>query len=121
MFGRIVLSTNIIGTKFEKRQLTIVTIPDNVKSISSATFNACEELKSVVIGASVTFIGSFAFERCYNLTSVYYKGTAEDWGKISNGEGNSDLFNVTQYYYSENKPTTVGKYWHYVDGVPTKW
>ena len=25
------------------------------------------------------------------------------------------------YYYSEEKPTTTGNYWHYVNGIPSKW
>ena len=29
--------------------------------------------------------------------------------------------NVTIYYYSDEKPTETGNYWHYVDDVPTIW
>ena len=25
------------------------------------------------------------------------------------------------YYYSESEPTTVGNYWHYVDGQAVAW
>ena len=102
--------------------LTSITIPDGVTSIGSYAFYCCSNLTSVTIPDSVTSIGSRAFYDCSSLTSVYYAGTAEDWSKISiHSFGNSSLTYATRYYYSETKPTTTGKYWHYVDGVPTKW
>ena len=76
---------------------------------------------SVVIPDSATSIDDDAFGKCSSLTSVYYKGTAEDWGKISIYSNNTALTNATRYYYSETQPTTTGNYWHYVDGVPTVW
>ena len=49
--------------------------------------------------------------------------TAEDWAKISiDSYYNSSLTKATRYYYSETRPTnTTYQYWHYVNGVPTKW
>ena len=76
----------------------------------------------MTIPDSVTRIGYSAFEGCYNLETVYYTGTADEWGDISIGYyDNYFLENATRYYYSESEPTVVGNYWHYVDGVPTKW
>ena len=74
-----------------------------------------------VIPSTVTSIGNNAFEYCSSLNTVYYTGTAAQWGDISIYYGNSYLENATRYYYSESEPTTYGNYWHYVDGVPTKW
>ena len=101
--------------------LTSVTIPDSVTSIGSSAFEDCYSLTSITIPDSVTSIGFYAFEYCDSLTSVYYKGTAEKWSNISIGSYNSDLTSATRYYYSETERTTTGNYWHYVDGVPTKW
>jgi len=55
---------------------------------------------------------------------VYYEGTEEEWARVNiNNEYNANkaLNNATKYFYSENEPTTEGNYWHYVDGVVTKW
>ena len=66
-----------------------------------------------MIGDSVTTIGDYAFYNCYNLTSVYYNGTAEDWANITIGSWNSELTIATRYCYSETQPAVSGNYWHY--------
>ena len=101
--------------------LTGVTIPDSVTSIDYYAFAWCSSLTSVTIPDSVTSIGNYAFYDCDSLDTVYYTGTAAEWGDISIDSYNSSLANAIRYYYSESEPTTVGNYWHYVDGVPTKW
>ena len=58
-------------------------------------------------------IGDRAFYSCDSLTSVYYKGTAEEWSNISIASYNTALTNATRYYYSETKPSVSGNYWHY--------
>ena len=101
--------------------LTTVTIGNNVTSIGNYAFRDCSSLTSVTIGNNVTSIGYGAFWYCTSLKTVYYKGTAADWGKISIGSQNSNITNTKRYYYSESKPTESGNYWHYVDGKPTVW
>jgi len=102
--------------------LTSVTIPDSVTSIGSSAFSGCTSLESITIPDSVTSIGYKAFRNCTSLKTVYYTGTAEDWGNISIDSSNSYLTNATRYYYSETQPTdTTYKYWRYVGGVPTAW
>ena len=101
--------------------LTSVTIGNGVTSIGSCAFYNCDSLRSMTIGSGVTSIGYSAFDWCDSLTTVYYGGTAAEWYAISIGSNNSYLTSAKRYYYSETQPTTSGKYWHYVDGVPTKW
>jgi hypothetical protein len=106
--------------------LTSVTIPDNVTSIGYRAFYGCKSLTSITIPDNVTSIGYQAFYNCSSLKIVYYKGTAEEWAKISideNFSGNKYLTSATRYYYSETEPTESGNYWHYdTDGVtPVVW
>ena len=101
--------------------MTSIVIPDSVTSIGDYAFAYCSGLTSIMIPDSVTSIENYAFSHCSSLTSVYYGGTAEDWAGISIDDWNNDLTNATRYYYSETQPTTTGNYWHYVEGVPTKW
>ena len=89
--------------------------------INAYAFYNYTSLTSVTIGDGVTNISGSAFYNCSRLTEVYYNGTAEDWAKISIDSNNSYLINATRYYYSETEPTTTGNYWHYVNGVVTKW
>ena len=46
------------------------TIPNSVTSIEAYAFNGCYDLTSITIPNSVTSIGERAFESCYGLTSV---------------------------------------------------
>ena len=110
--------------------LTSITIPDNVISIGDRAFDGCSSLTSVTIGNSVTSIGDWAFEYCRSLKTVLYKGTIEQWNKISIGVENTNLTNADRYYYSETEPALNsdgtaydGNYWHYdTDGkTPVIW
>lgn len=106
-------------TDYGKNKTEII-IPeeiDNVKiiSIGSSAFSDCIGLKSITIPNSVTTIGSFAFYDCKKLAEVYYKGTSEDWNKISIDYYNDKLTSAPRYYYSETKPEVEGNFWHYND------
>ena len=99
--------------------LTSIIIPNSVTSIGWSAFESCDSLTSIIIPDSVTSIGSLVLSGCNSLKVVYYTGTAEDWKKILIGTSNFNLAYTPRYYYSEAEPTVPGKYWHYVDGVPT--
>ncbi len=121
-------------------QLTDITIPDNIanmgyavfagctslasatignglEQIAAWTFYGCTSLTSVTIRDGVTSIENYAFSRdCIErLTSVYYKGTPENYW---NETWYIFFNNATKYYYSEvnpylTNPDDTYKYWYY--------
>ncbi|MBO6262665.1 MAG: leucine-rich repeat protein [Clostridia bacterium] len=92
---------------------TVCKINDRTKFIQGASFFFDNNLEKVVISESVISIGEDAFYGCNNIKGVYYLGNAEEWAKIVMAEGNEKLTEATRYYYSEEKPTEEGDFWHY--------
>ena len=76
-----------IGTHafFGCGSLTSVTIGENsqLTIISNGAFGKCINLTSVTIPSSITEIGKFAFESCTSLIDIQYRGTKEQWKKIT--------------------------------------
>ena len=98
--------------------LVSIAIPECVTSIGDGAFYSCDNLENITIPKSITLIDFQAFDYCENLKATYYLGTAQEWSKIT-----IDSYNNfgSVHYYSETPPTTVGKYWRYVNNVPTAW
>jgi len=63
--------------------LTSIDIPNSVTSIGRNTFSYCTSLTSIDIPDSVVSIEEAAFENCESLTDVYFKGTRQQWEKIT--------------------------------------
>lgn len=63
-------STSLFGTKIKS-----LIIGNSVTSIGSSAFNNCTGLKEVTIGNSVTSIGNFAFEECSSVVKLVSKNT----------------------------------------------
>ena len=78
--------------------LTSITIPNSVTSIGDSVFHGCSSLTSITIPNSVTSIGGWAFDDCSSLREVNYKGTEEQWNKISIGLGNDYLEKAKRNY-----------------------
>lgn len=103
--------------------LSTIIITGNVKVFGIGAFQSCYNLRSIVIPKSITKIGGQALGECL-IEHIFYCGTAWDWLKVDIGtsEDNPILYpNTYKYYYSETAPSTDGKYWHYVDGMPEIW
>ncbi len=99
-----------------------ITIPEGVTSIGATAFSYCSGLKSINIPKGVTAIHMSTFFDCSSLTDVYYSGTPGQFGQMFIYDStNKDLTSATVHFYTETEPTESGNYWHYVDGVPTKW
>lgn len=122
----IINGSTVIGPNAfsECTNLDKLVISDQVKKIEDSSFAYCVNLKTVILGSGIQTISEYAFFHADSLSAVYYTGTEEQWNEIiisEHWEGNACLFEATVYFYSENPPTTEGKFWHYVDGVPTVW
>lgn len=89
----IVTSTNelIMGT-------SNTVIPESVTKIGVNAFAGLVELQSIVIPKGITTIGDSAFDRCNALTTVYYKGSKEEWQKITIEVNNDSLKNANIIY-----------------------
>lgn len=81
--------------------------------ISLSLIYYCSGITNITIPDGVTSIGYRAFYNCSGLTKIYYKGSESEWGTISIDFYNEKLKNATRYYYSAEKPTESGNYWHY--------
>lgn len=83
------------GRGFAKcNNLTSVTIPDSVTSISDSAFESCSNLTSVTIPNSVTSIGKRAFLECRNLTSIVIPDSVISIGDSAFEDCNFSSFTV---------------------------
>ena len=77
-------------------------------SIGGWAFYECSSLTSIEIPAGVTSIGWFAFSRCYNLDTVYYAGSIENWFNIEFEDDYSNpLHNGADLYIDGELVTAV--------------
>ncbi len=146
---KIVLSDNITTIEnyaFSGTGLTSAKLPKNLEELGYLAFYECSDLQSVTVSCEVKSLELSAFYGAEMLNTVYYTGTQTEWSKIewTNKEIDSvydwltnilhiatrteidvwlDEFleNLTVYFYSEVKPTGVGNFWHYENGVPVAW
>lgn len=111
------LATYIPEKAFAKcLTLRSVVVPDGVITICKDAFDNCSSLHTVVLPASIKKLEYNAFGGCTSIENVYYKGTSRHKLSIEADSYNYDLTRPPNfYYYSENKPTEEGKYWHYDD------
>ena len=93
---------------------------ENITEYAKQSLQKTTALKSVVVSANLTSLKNNIFAEGA-LETVYYLGTAEKFATVTIGSSGNDNFKNAIHYYSETEPTTEGKFWHYVDDVPTAW
>ena len=102
---------------------------EGVTSISEHSFGGFVILKNIVWPKSLTQVHGLAF--WYQpVENIFFCGeTADEWRDVVIGEEDYEgkgaqeymMKNATVYFYSEEKPTEDGDFWHYVDGKPIAW
>ncbi len=88
-----------------------VVISDSVKTIASSAFYGADRLETIIFGSGVEEIGSYVFNNPQYLSAVHYKGTEEDWKKITIDEPNDEFnskavhFLAADSYKAEKAPS----------------
>ncbi len=75
----------------ECSKLEKVTIGNGVKTIDNYAFSLCESLNRVVMGDAVTSIGHNVFSNYDESFVLYYVGSADEFSRISVGDGLEDI------------------------------
>lgn len=105
-------------------------LPEGVTVIESYAF--ASHMSSIVLPRSLKRIENVGIWA--NLRKIYYSGSEFEWQKVNvssepyTGTGGFTFSakSITTeiamlYFYSEEKPTRPGNYWHYVSGEITIW
>ena len=82
-----------IGKKEES-----ISLPDGIRTIGEYAFSCCVYIKSITIFDEMIYVEIGAFSGCTNLSEVNYKGTEEQWNKISIEVGNDYLLKAKRNY-----------------------
>ena len=79
--GKISMSSveDVNSLAFRDSTVHTVVFGNNLYKICYRAFANCSELSRIDLPFSVEIIEEGAFEGCYNLRSVHYGGTMEDW------------------------------------------
>lgn len=96
-------------------------IGDNVTSIADYTFAGCTNLDKIVIGKNVASISKSAFGECGKLQIAYFEGSAEEWSNVAVSAVGNTNWQSKLYFYSETRPLTEGRYWHYDGKLRVIW
>ncbi len=90
------------------KNITSVSIPQNIKFISVGAFDNCSNLKSIALVDGLEIIGEMAFRHCIKLTSITVPDSVTHIGNYAFG----GCLNLTSINVEENNPNYCS-----VDGV----
>ena len=104
-------SLHIVGNHaFEATAIKTIEIPSSMITIPQSVFEDCYYLETVTIPNSVRGIEVRAFKDCSGIRSIIYKGTKEEWARISiSSYGNDALESATIKTLSSSTKVTLAK------------
>ena len=76
-------------------------------------YGKTSSVKHIILPKSLETIAFDSFGVCTSLEAIFYAGSESDWENVSVEIGNDALYSAKMYYYSEVKPESDGKFWHY--------
>lgn len=91
----------------EYKEVTEITIPNNITSISDYQFKGFTNIETVIIPDSVTSIGHNAFESCTSLTSIIIPDSVTNMG----GGVFYYCYDLIVYCEVNSKPSEWSEYW----------
>lgn len=104
--------------------LIYIELGAGLESIGMEAFGSCNSLQSIIIPASVKFIG----EKAFDVINIFYEGSKADLDEVSKGINWAN--NAIIYYYSETEPPKNASgtgyddnYWRYAsdNATPVIW
>ena len=75
-------------------------IPEETQVIRQGLFRNATCLKRVAIPRSLAGVAANAFEKCTNITEVFYEGSESEWANLPISAGNDPLKNAQVYFGS---------------------
>ena len=86
------------GTFFNACNLTEIIGLENVTLIGDHAFSTCRSLASITLGDNLKEIGQQAFYANFNLKTINFAGTVEQWNAIKKGTGWNTLMNEPDWH-----------------------
>lgn len=77
--------------------LESIAFGQNLEEIGAHAFQYCSNIKRVILGSKITIINDYAFGDCDSITDIYYRGSSEDWKKITIESGNNWLTDAARH------------------------
>ena len=104
--------------------VTTCEINKNTKIIAGYAFADCKNLNEIIIPDGLVLIieplgGVQPGTGIYpSVRNVFYKGTRDGWNRIV-GNNSPCIMYAKIYFYSENRPSVKGDFWHYDESGKT--
>ena len=92
----------------QNSKITSLSLPASVTTIGSYAFQNCSNLSSLSLSTSLNSIGSYAFQNCYNLSSLTFPDNLTSIGDYSF----SGCYNISKISLSSNL-ISIGSYAFY--------